>query len=606
MLSVKQNGCLPLLCGYVVFLGAVEVIAVAMGLAHLPITCLAAVAILAISITAGYLQWQITHKQVDLDTPAACDKIAKPVRIILLSLIAISTVVYAALWLFACLRTDLTCDGNAYHIPTVQLWTQNGGVCWVDPNFECSRFMNGYPKGVELMAFILVRAFDNSHLVNTVSLIFVPLGVLGICCIARLLGAHRITAAAAGAVFILFPVTINQSATTYVDSSYAACAIAFIALLLHTSAAMEISPIVPWRLIMPLGCAAGLAISAKSTGILVVAGGMAVSAMFFASKRRMAVVIAATILIAVITGGYWYLRNYYHAGNPLYPVEVRLFGHCVFPGLPLEQAVNAEANTPPILRNLPQPLRILCTWLQCFWHWPQTMHQPDSRLGGLGFLWLAGCVPAIAMNMFRSIPNFTKCRVSRHVTMLAVIVIAAFLLTPMNWWARYTLWIYALGLPCLAIAAEKAFQGTRAAGKLWLLLCAFVVLIDAGICVYFAARDTMLSPGSAFADLNGTVFDEIFAGDSPVATGPLVGQLPDGRWKQELVGRLSLPIGQRNLFAVPRGAALEHTKRLALRNVRWLIWDDTLPLPPMAKTAVRTTDAGGFIVLEFAQAPDRR
>jgi hypothetical protein len=601
MLSTKDNYYLPLLCGYIVSIAAVQIITVAMGLAQLPITHIGAAIMIAAALTAGYLQRRAIHGSDDDIMPNALQNTFA--RTVMVAIIAISSAVYIFLWISAYLRYDLTCDGNTYHIPTVQLWTQNGGICWVDPNFECSTFMNGYPKGVELIAFIVVRAFDNSHLVNTASLIFVPLGVLGICCIARLLGTHRLTAWAAGAAFVLFPVTINQSATTYVDSSYAACAIAFIALLLHTAAKLEITSVVPWRLIVPLGCAAGLAISAKSTGIVLVGGSIAIVVIFFTSKisllPRMSAVIAASLLITILTGGYWYLRNYYHAGNPLYPVKVQLFGHCVFPGLPLEKVINPQANTPSILRQWPPPLRVLCTWLQCLWDWPQTIRQPDSRLGGLGFLWLVGCVPAIAMNMFQSVLNFKKCRMSRHVIMLTVIVVTAFLLTPMNWWARYTLWIYALGLPCLAIAADRMFS--KRVGRIWLLLCITAVLLDGSVCVYDAARDTKLSPRLPLAQLNGTVFDEILAGDSAIAVGPLMSQLPNGQWKQELVGRLSLPIGQRKLFAVPQNATLENTKELTIRNVRWLIWDDTLPLPPLAATAVKKTNTSGYIVLQLVK-----
>ncbi len=136
---------------------------------------------------------------------------------------------YLILWAAATVSPDLSFDGNAYHIPAISMWDMRGYIFWVNTNY-LEPLINGYPKGVELIAYILVKAFSNS-IINAVNLVFLPLGVLGIAFLARSLGTGRLLSLCAGAAFLLIPVNINQSTTTYVDSAFASCAAGLIAAL---------------------------------------------------------------------------------------------------------------------------------------------------------------------------------------------------------------------------------------------------------------------------------------------------------------------------------------------------------------------------------------
>ena len=126
----------------------------------------------------------------------------------------------------------MSCDGNTYHIPGIHLWALKGNVCWVDPNFQQAKYMNGYPKGVELVAFVLVRAMG-THVVTMANLVFLPLGVLGVACLAQWLRASRPMVLVVAAAYVLVPVNISQAATTYTDSAFASCAVGFIAAIVQ-------------------------------------------------------------------------------------------------------------------------------------------------------------------------------------------------------------------------------------------------------------------------------------------------------------------------------------------------------------------------------------
>ncbi len=50
------------------------------------------------------------------------------------------------------------------------------------------------------------------------------------------------------------------------------------------------------------------------------------------ATRTKIVQLAAVSLLPLLTGGYWYVRNAALTGNPLYPLEVRAFGHTLIRG----------------------------------------------------------------------------------------------------------------------------------------------------------------------------------------------------------------------------------------------------------------------------------
>jgi hypothetical protein len=84
------------------------------------------------------------------------------------------------------------------------------------------------------------------------------------------------------------------------------------------------------------GLAAGGAVGTKAPGIVFIPpllGALAVVAVTRAGGfTRRARDIAVVFLSPLILGGYWFARNAWLTGNPLYPLEVTVFGRTVFPG----------------------------------------------------------------------------------------------------------------------------------------------------------------------------------------------------------------------------------------------------------------------------------
>ncbi|HOD82550.1 MAG TPA: hypothetical protein PKG77_14110 [Phycisphaerae bacterium] len=650
-------------------LAAWQAAVVATALARVPLTGGLAQAVLLGGLGAGAIAYFLLQSP-PLRGGLSCDDgsvlLALPLRVVLWLVVALAAGAYVALWVVAYVYPDWSWDGNAYHLPVVHFWARAGYVHWIDPALTNADLMNGYPKGAEVIQFLLVRALGDGRLDNVANLVFLPLGVLGLLSAGRSLGAARPAAAAAAAVYVLLPVTIGQSPTTYVDSAYASCAIAMLACLVRGWTLLQAHGRVPWAVLPALGLSGGLAAAVKPVGPLLAAltfAAMGMMVLLWARSRRprarlapAAALLAAAAGLAVLVGGYWYVRNLYHAGSPLYPGGLYLAGRQVFPGKTVEQLVFPAFSTPPELRPLHPLVRLAATWSQAF-GWPDNIAGHDARLGGLGFLWLGGCVPAILLALTGVLRPARPAGFRTTWLLLILVAAAALAVTPMNWWARYALWLYALGLPLLALlvsqvlakprvpelahdptpACHSAVFTTRRSAlarvpvALWLLALAGLLGFESVKCLRHlhaeAARPWAIRPAPASTDdrpllmfypvpdLAGTAFDELLAAGEPLAVGPLGGN------NRCLLGQLATPPGRREIIPLPAQPSPGDLARLRSRGVRTVIWDRTpaeswdasapasasqyyCPLPDCLATLPRT-DLGTILLIRLDGLDDK-
>ncbi|MBI4731815.1 MAG: glycosyltransferase family 39 protein [Chloroflexi bacterium] len=549
----------------------------------------------------------------------------------LVLVIAGTAAIYAFLWFAAITSPDLSWDGNAYHIPPISMWAAHGHVYWIEtPYLEA--IINGYPKGAEVVAYAMTMAFGNS-VVNAVNLVFLPLGVLGIASLACSLKVHPVLALSAGALYLLTPVNINQSITTYVDSAFASSIIALTAIWFD---AVQAGRIRKWYGALILGLSIGLALSLKSSGGAVC--GIALIILFAVwgkdliqkkpvpqsaenkpentnGWRRLVLSFLLAGVAAAIGGGYWYIRNYLIAGSPLYPVGVSILGRTIFPGASVAEAISQASNTPAEIASLPAVGRVLYTWLQGLGKWPLSIKGYDTRTAGLGFLWIAGCVPSTLIFLISHLRK--RMLASTSYLALFCLILPAFLLTPMDWWARYTLWIYALGLPAFAWAVQEFMvnRANRQPGTLltrfWLATC----ILLAGFEGLYCAMDVfaLATPGSVssspqailspetwtwptfylFPDMNGTALEDVLTPGQVIAIGP---HGDSYFWRYAgLIGQRSQAVGKRELVFIKENERLE---AIHSRHVEYIVWDASIPLP-QSLAALPQEEAAGFIVLKF-------
>lgn len=351
-------------------------------------------------------------------------------------------------------------DALGYRLPAVAQWLDAGRVVWVggdDP------LRNGYPLGLEVVEAVFFRAFDSAGPVDAVAVLFVLAGALALAALVRGLGGARWAALLAFGLFALVPMQILNAPSGYADAALSGALVALFAAVVRWCAsdvgALHIKG--TRASVVDIGVAAALVIALKPHGFalagLAVAGGMWSRAARVGVAPMLRELALAGPLAAC--GLYFAVRNVVQTGNPLYPLEVTLFG---------EVWLKGESSLDGILTpafNVPAELAALPAWLRPAWVWLQP-HGPavsfDDRLAGLGYAFPLLGLPAIGWAVWRGVSGGPK---QRGVLVFVLITLACLLITPFAFWPRFTSWLW--GAAALAIAllvSELAQRGdtTRA------------------------------------------------------------------------------------------------------------------------------------------------
>jgi|GEM_PF-639885 len=595
---------------------------------------------------------------------------------------------YALLWIPAWHRPDFSWDGMTYHLPTIHFWAQKGYVHWIPTppgagelwQLHTDGLLNGYPKTGELVGFVLARLTDGK-LVTGANLVFLPLGVLGIHALARELGASRAPAILAALLFVLVPTNVGQAASTYVDTAYCSSVIAFLAFFfaLLRSALLGASARLPLPLAAAAGAALGLALGVKAPALGL--AGLAVFAIAIAlfvrlrrrsmRLRKRALVSAAASLalmggIALAIGGFWYFRNAVAMHNPMYPFEIKLAGRVIFDGQPFDVVVPEWPNTLEVMRPWGTARKVLFTWMQSGrleWpidgivefdengfplaideyqnpSWPRSIRYTDARAGGLGFLWVLGGLPSLvvlavlAVQRARRSTSRERLVAMRNVVTLGLFVgtgAVLFKLTPMCWWARYTLWLHAAGLSALAVSIHATSSGIGRRKPLAYVTGAMLVALS-GLAFfeyayalkwghttpYFAgpARiDRRSSPRDVWTALSttkdkglGAIYVDLENNElarSALSSDEIVALTPLSTGNQPVLGQLSMPVGRKNwiMMNFEVGNDPELAEQFVQKYLpRYVIWDhEGAGGPPevFMRTATRQGWLRSMMIFQF-------
>jgi hypothetical protein len=635
------------LASYALAMGVAQIGCVALGLARVVMSRAVGVAVLAAACAAGFAYWRrLVREEAGAQPPVSQalrdDAFAWWVAA---ATIVVAGVIYGLSWIAVLAKPDFSWDGNTYHIPTIHEWMRRGFIHWVTFDYDpgpgwtgyVDLMINDYPKAAETVGFLLSGALGSSHPVNASNLVFFPLGVAGAFVTARTFGASRAAAWTAGAGLGLVPIFVTQGVTAYVDAALADSVGAEVGILSAIVVAVQRDRL-PWIAAPAAGAVIGLTAGCKGSGLSQALLGVAAVAAVCAwrawreprpsrlrSVAQGAMFVAWIAATALLVAGYWYGRNYVFKGNPMAPVRVTLLGHTLFPGVPVTDIVPEEALTPDIMRPWPGWKRVAFVWLQGAMQkgheWPDTIRWCGSIDGGLGYLWTFACLPAILFVAYLALPSraekdaTTRVPAAAFSSVVAVIALS-FLVLPMNWWSRYSLWVCALGFPCLAVAIDHAGRLRRRAVKFalrgWLVLWLCVAVFEGLYAFYYAGfwsgflarRPLSPTPAGLWSAL--TTYDHpkyMFAGMTPLGVEAVTG--PDavalGNWSVvdgPLLGVLSMPVGLREIvFLSPEIASDEARLRALLdaHQVRFVFWrdDETTPAA-VVKLSTREERTEGF------------
>lgn len=544
--------------------------------------------------------------------PVAAGWILWPVRVVAAVALAWLALVWARLWLLAWRRPPFDWDGLYYHIPAIHEWVLAGRVCWLETPPDIP-FVN-YPMGVEATTFFLHALHGSSALLNACNLWYWPLAFLALVVLARRLGARDGWAWLAGALLAASPVVVSQSVTSYTDVAAAATMLGALAaslLLVFPLGGRRL-----WRALL-WGASVGLMAGAKGSGlpaaVILVVGTCAAGLILQRGQwRTWWSPLVAGAGVAVAVGGYWYLRSLLQAGNPVYPIQVAIGYKVIFPGY--DHVAFSAANLPQWLAAYPAWLRLPVAWLQF-----DAPIRGAAPVGGLGYLWLAGGVPAIlvlGLLLFRRRTGDAAFGPFFCLAGLALVLLGT---QTASWWSRFTVWLIGLGLPSLVVTLQRAQAAGRSLAVR--LLPVIVAAAAVGVGIWESGRTLWLEEQDGRSvDANSQIvyptsmqrivvgLDELPGLDRFLAE-PVVGRTPWGRVGTLLGGVLAQPLGAREIVVVPLSPTADDLVSLQAAGATWLLWDLEAAgeLPAELREMVadelvfRPSSAGGYLFLRLRE-----
>lgn len=209
-------------------------------------------------------------------------------------------------------------DATWYHLPFAARFAQSHST-WqlhlTDPLRLTAWF---YPAGSELLHSVGILLYRSDWTSPLINLGWLALGMLGGYCVGRPYGVGPATLVASALPLASGVMLDSQAGDAGNDAMAVALMLAMAALLVNGCAAgvPERDRTAERGTLALAGLAGGLAVSVKLT-MLAPVGVIALGAVLLAARgtrTASAGILAAT---AALTGGYWYLRNFAHGGNPL-------------------------------------------------------------------------------------------------------------------------------------------------------------------------------------------------------------------------------------------------------------------------------------------------
>ncbi|HEV2292905.1 MAG TPA: hypothetical protein VGR35_03565 [Tepidisphaeraceae bacterium] len=216
-------------------------------------------------------------------------------------------------------------DALTYHLPAAVQWLQTGRI-ELFPTWFFNPANTYSPLGGSMFMAWLIAPLGNDALVRFVQVGPLLLLFLVLLEIGRLLGARTPTAALVATAAVMMRSFVNQVITPKDDVFLTVFCVAAVMSLAAARAEEKWSP---WR----AGVAVGLLLAMKYTAIfsLPILLLMADVPLRTARWRRGGMLIALAIVL--LLAGPWYLRNAMLAGNPLFPIDLRVGGVPLLRGL---------------------------------------------------------------------------------------------------------------------------------------------------------------------------------------------------------------------------------------------------------------------------------
>ncbi len=215
-----------------------------------------------------------------------------------------------------------------FHLPGIASWIQDGSI-WGVHEFVADVSPGRYPNNGDVILLAAILPWHSDFLSHLLPYAYYLLAGLATYALAIELGASRAASATAGALLLALPiVALPALANSFPDViMFFGFATGAVFLLRHRRTAATADLVLA-------GLALGLAFGTKWYGVSAVAIVLVVwgvaSRVDGTPWRTVARQGIGLLALIALVGGIWMLRNWIQSGNPVYPVEVSVFGLTIF------------------------------------------------------------------------------------------------------------------------------------------------------------------------------------------------------------------------------------------------------------------------------------
>lgn len=344
-----------------------------------------------------------------------------------LALVLVSAVVFGIPSLMGAVK--VVSDGPIYHLYFAARWWKAGRLILVAAPFG-ENAATYFPANGDLWFTWLMATWGGETLAKVGQAPFLPVAGGAAYACARLLGAGRSAATIAACWFATSTPLLLYSFEPNVDTIFVAGYLLSVYFFLRYACADGGTPA------LVLGSlAAGEALGTKPTAIVFVPPLLAlviVGLLFRGAGWRDRVIgLGIVAILPVATGGYWFVRDAWLTGNPLYPLDVGLLGRTLWAGWYGPEAMRTSPYyLPPdqlgALADIAMAIldpRLAPVWIAALagaWAVGNTRPRPVRRWVSLFAL---GAVVNVALYWF-VIPYRTQQRFMLHAIGLGVIPLA--------------------------------------------------------------------------------------------------------------------------------------------------------------------------------------
>jgi hypothetical protein len=335
-------------------------------------------------------------------------------------------------------------DALWYHITSAAYWLQSHRIVPTHLVF----LSDVYPINGELLTAWPMALLHSVAFSSGAQFVALLLGAVASATIAKQLGVPAKFAWLAGAVFAISPIVVAQASVAYVDllvSAFFVSGLSF-GLAVHRRDGPMGAPC------LLAGMAAGLLIGTKLTGLIYASLIAVVVAVGLLRRRRPArrgrsLPALGFLALLLIFGAPSIARTWVTTGDPVYPVQVKVAGSVVFAGNPRLATAVEYHNRPSAIAHESSLSLLIKSWAHDA---DPLLNHPrnyvyDQLFGGFGPQWIYLELPALLLVAAISL------RRRRCAPLLVMaLLLVAFLATPNLWWARFEMWVPAIGAAALA------------------------------------------------------------------------------------------------------------------------------------------------------------